>query len=323
MVVELEQASMEQSNKVKPEIQKTKYVWMNGKLVGWDEATVPVMTHALHYGTGVFEGIRGYGTNGNLNLFRLRDHFERLINSAKICDIETKYTADELSEACVMLLRSIEMKDDCYIRPIIFVGFSGINLGFINYPVEAAILAFPFKHYFGKLGLDVCISTWTRLYDPVTPPMAKICGNYVNSVFAKREAAKNGYDEAIMLNVEGKVSEGTGENIFVVKKGKMYTPPIGASILDGITRNTVMELAKEVVGIEVVERDIARSELYTADEVFLTGTAAGIAPVLSIDRRKVAKGTVGPLTRDLGEAYNALVMGRMNYGHDDWVTKVY
>lgn len=295
---------------------------MDGKIVNWDEATVPVMTHGLHYGTGVFEGIRGYGVQDNLVIFRLRDHFERLIASARICDIETKYSPTELEEACLTMLRANGMKEDCYIRPIVFVGFSGINLGFINYPIRAAIIAFPFKHYFNKVGLDVCVSSWTRLYDPVTPPMAKICGNYVNSVFAKREAAKNGFDEAIMLNCDGKVSEATGENIFVIKKGKMYTPGLGASILEGITRNTVIELA-EKLGIETVERDVARSELYTADELFLTGTAAGIAPVVSVDRRPVANGGLGRITRTLSEAYSALVLGKTSYGHDDWVTRVY
>ncbi len=295
---------------------------MDGKLVGWDQATVPVMTHGLHYGTGVFEGIRGYGVEDNLLVFRLRDHFDRLIASARICDIATKYSAQELEEACLAMLRANRMKEDCYIRPITFVGFSGINLGFINYPVSAAIIAFPFKHYFNKVGLDVCVSSWTRLYDAVTPPMAKICGNYVNSVFAKREAAKNGFDEAIMLNCDGKVSEATGENIFVIKKGKMYTPGLGASILEGITRSTVIEIA-EKLGIETVERDVARSELYTADELFLTGTAAGIAPVVSVDRKPVANGGLGKITRTLSEAYSALVLGKTTYGHDDWVTRVY
>ncbi|MDA4112211.1 MAG: branched-chain amino acid transaminase [Thaumarchaeota archaeon] len=317
MVVELE---LEENRK--PEIQKTEFVWMNGKTIGWEDATIPIMTHALHYGTGVFEGIRGYGSGSNLLIFRLRDHFERLINSAKVCDIETKYSAEELMEACLSLIRSNDLREDCYIRPIIFVGFSGINLGFIDYPTESAIVVFPFKHYFSKPGLDVCISSWTRLFDPVTPPLAKICGNYVNSVFAKREAAKNGYDEALMLNTSGKISEGTGENIFVIKKGRMCTPPMGASILDGITRNTIMELAKEFQ-IEIIERDVARSELYTADEVFLTGTAAGIAPVITVDRRVVGDGKVGPLTKSLLEGYSEIVMGKLTLGHDDWVTKVY
>jgi branched-chain amino acid aminotransferase len=317
MVVELES-----DENRKPEIQKTEFVWMNGKTIAWEDGNIPLMTHALHYGTGVFEGIRGYGYGSNVYIFRLADHFERLINSARVCDIEPKYTAVELVDSCLSLIRSNDLREDCYIRPIIFVGFSGINLGFMNYPTEAAIIVFPFKHYFSKPGLDVCISSWTRLYDPVTPPLAKICGNYVNSVFAKREAAKNGYDEALMLNAGGKISEGTGENIFVVRKGRMCTPPMGASILDGITRNTIMELAREF-RIEIIERDVARSELYIADEVFLTGTAAGIAPVLSVDRRQVGDGKVGPITKSLLEGYSEIVMGKMTLGHDDWITKVY
>ena len=318
MVVELESEAPQR----RTEIQKTEFVWMNGKIVSWDEGKVPVMTHALHYGTGVFEGIRGYGVKDNILIFRLHDHFERLINSARVSDIETKYSAEDLDEACIQMLRANKMKEDCYIRPIIFVGFSGINLGFINYPIEAAMVAFPFKQYFVKPGLDVCVSSWLRLYDPVTPSMAKICGNYVNSVFAKREAAKNGYDEAIMLNVDGKVSEGTGENIFLVKKGKMFTPPIGSSILEGITRNTVIELAR-ASEIELIERDIQRSELYTADEIFLTGTAAGVVPVLTVDRRSVGSGKTGPITKALMESYSALVLGKLSLGDNDWVTRVY
>ena len=313
---------MEEEGHAKTEIQKTDFVWMNGKNVAWDKGTVPVMAHALHYGTGVFEGIRGYGVNGNIRIFRLRDHFERLMNSAKVCDIEPRYSVVELEEGCVSLLRANGMRDDCYIRPIMFVGFSGINLGFINYPVETAIIAFPFKQYFSKPGLDVCVSSWTRLYDPVTPPMAKICGNYVNSVFAKRDAAKNGFDEAIMLNSEGKVSEGTGENIFMIKKGKIFTPPLGASILDGITRNTLIDLAKEEA-YDLSEREVARSELYTADEIFLTGTAAGVVPVMTVDRKRVGDGTVGPVTKALAESYLALVLGKRTFGHDDWITEVY
>jgi branched-chain amino acid aminotransferase len=318
----VEELELESERRPTTEIQKTEFVWMNGKIVTWEQGSVPVMTHALHYGTGVFEGIRGYGVNSNVNIFRLRDHYERLMNSARVCDIDSKYSVEELEDATISLLKSNNIKEDCYIRPIMFVGFSGINLGFINYPVETAIIAFPFKQYFTKPGLDVCVSSWTRIYDPVTPPMAKICGNYVNSVFAKRDAAKNGYDEAIMLNAEGKVSEGTGENIFVVKKGKIYTPPIGASILDGITRNTIVELAREN-GLDLIERDISRSELYTSEEVFLTGTAAGVIPVMTVDRKKVGNGTVGPVTKTLAESYSALVLGKMTFGHDDWVTKVY
>ncbi len=319
MVIELESDT---GSYQKTEIQKTDYVWMNGKILDWDKATVPVMTHALHYGTGVFEGIRGYAADGNLLVFRLHDHFERLLESAKVLDMETKYSSSQLEEACLDLLRTNGLKEDCYIRPIVFVGFSGINLGFINYPISTAILAFPFQNYFGKPGLDVCFSTWTRIYDPVTPPLAKICGNYVNSVFAKREAAKNGFDEAIMLNVYGKVSEGTGENIFIVKRNRICTPSTSGSILEGITRNTVIDLARKV-GIDLIERDVARSEVYTADEIFLTGTAAGIAPVLTVDRRPIGRGKVGPITQRLMEIYSDLVLGRDTQGHDEWISRVY
>jgi branched-chain amino acid aminotransferase len=322
MKAELEQRRNNTESKSRTEIQRVDFVWMNGELVSWEDATIPVMSHALHYGTGVFEGIRGYGYNDNLYIFRLREHFARLLESAKICDIECNYTPEELELACLDLIRANKLKVDCYIRPIVFVGFSGINLGFINYPINAAIVVFPFNQYFSKPGLDVCVSSWTRLYDPVTPPMAKICGNYVNSVFAKRDAAKNGYDEAIMLNSAGKVSEATGENIFLVRENELVTPSIGSSILKGLTRETILFLADQM-GIRAVEREVGRSELYTADELFLTGTAAGIAPVLSVDKKRVGNGKVGPVTERLGKAYFDLVVGRETFGRDQWVTQVY
>jgi branched-chain amino acid aminotransferase len=313
----------EERAKPRTEIQKVDFVWMNGELVNWEDATIPVMSHALHYGTGVFEGIRGYGYDDNLYIFRLREHFARLLESAKICDMDCNYSAEELEIACLDLIRANKIKTDCYIRPIIFVGFSGINLGFINYPINSAIVVFPFNQYFSKPGLDVCVSSWTRLYDPVTPPMAKICGNYVNSVFAKRDAAKNGYDEAIMLNSTGKVSEATGENIFLVKDDVLVTPSVGSSILKGLTRDTILFLAEQLK-IRAIEREVARSELYTADEMFLTGTAAGIAPVLSVDKKKVGNGKVGPVTEKLGKAYFDLVVGREPLGsNEQWVTEVY
>ena len=303
-------------------IKKSKYVWMDGKIVQWDRAKISIAAHALHYGTGVFEGIRGYESNGNLLIFRMRDHFERLLSSAKICDIEIQYTADELCQACVDLARANKIKEDCYIRPILFVGFSGIDLSFMKYPSNSAIIAFPFKNYFSKSGLDACVSSWMRICDPVTPPMAKICGNYINSVFAKREAVKNGYDEAIMLNAEGKVAEGSGENIFIVRKGKITTPSLGSSILDGITRNTIIHIAGDL-GMEVQERSVARSELYTADEVFLTGTAAGIIPVLSVDRKTTGNGKTGPITKRLSDAYSDAAHGKSSTGDKNWITCVY
>jgi branched-chain amino acid aminotransferase len=320
MKAEFEQRNSETN--LRAEIQRVDFVWMNGELVDWEDATVPIMSHALHYGTGVFEGIRGYGYNGNLYIFRLREHFARLLESAKICDIECNYSSEELELACLDLIRANKIKADCYIRPIVFVGFSGINLGFINYPINTGIVVFPFSQYFSKPGLDVCVSSWTRLYDPVTPPMAKICGNYVNSVFAKRDAAKNGYDEAIMLNSTGKVSEATGENIFLVRENELVTPSVGSSILKGLTRDAILFLADQL-GIRASEREIARSELYTASEIFLTGTAAGIASVLSVDKRRIGNGKVGPITERLAKAYFDLVVGRETFGREQWVTQVY
>jgi branched-chain amino acid aminotransferase len=312
-----------QKASITPQIQKSKYIWMNGKIVEWDQAKIHVMTHALHYGTGVFEGIRAFAADNNLAVFRLHDHIIRLYESAKVLDLELDYNVNEFEKACIDLLKANDLKEDCYIRPIVFVGYSGIDLGFKDYPIEAAIIAFPFRHYFSKSGLDVCVSSWTRLYDPVTPPLAKICGNYVNSVLAKREALRNGYDEAIMLNAEGKVSEGTGENVFLVKNNSLITPPISSSILQGITRDTVVKIATEE-RLNVIEREVARAELYNADEIFLTGSAAGVVPVLSVDRKKVGNGEVGPITKKIVQKYELVVTGKSSVkGHEDWVTWVY
>lgn len=302
-------------------IEETKHIWMDGKFVDWKEAQVPILTHALHYGTGVFEGIRAYPALGNLLVFRLRDHVERLLESARMYYFDHAYTSIELQNAIIELLRVNDIRASAYIRPLIFVGYGGIGLNFTGFPIRAAIAAFPYGKYFEKPELKVCISTWRRISDESMPPQTKASGNYLNSILAKLEALKTGHDDAILLDHRGMVSEGTGENIFVGKGGQFATPPISSSILAGITRDTVLELAKELE-IDVVEREVSRMELYTADEIFFTGTAAEVTAIVEVDSRKVGTGKMGTRTRRIRDAYSELVNG-LNDRHPDWVTKVY
>lgn len=302
-------------------IEQTKYVWMDGKLVEWDKANVPILTHALHYGTGVFEGIRAYPIDDNLLVFRLGDHVSRLIESAKMYYLEHSYLKKDIEQAILELLKANEIRTSAYIRPLIFVGYGGIGLNFTGFPIKVAITTFPYGKYFDKSELKVCVSNWRRISDESMPPQTKACGNYLNSVLAKLDALKSGYDDAILLDHRATVSEGTGENIFVGKDGHFATPPLSASILKGITRDSVLQLAKEF-GINVVERDISRMELYQADEVFFTGTAAEVTSIVEIDRRKIGTGKIGENTIKIRDAYSQAVCGQ-NAKHKDWITEVY
>ena len=302
---------------------ESNYVWMNGSLVPESEAKVPILTHALHYGTGVFEGIRAYHGEDNVYIFRLREHIQRMLNSAKVYQFNTRYTVEELCGATVELLRKNEIRDSAYIRPIIFVGSrpGGIELGYTGFPVEAAITVFPFKAYFDKTALKVCVSQWRRISEESMPPQAKACGNYLNSSLAKFEARSNGYDEAILLDTRGSVCEGSGENIFLAKEGRLFTPPVSSSILEGITRDCVFHMVKDL-GLDLIERAVARAELYTCDELFFTGTAAGVTPILEVDRRAVGNGEVGRMTALIRDEYNRIVNGKQTkYFH--WLTPVY
>ncbi|HIQ29154.1 MAG TPA: branched-chain amino acid transaminase [Candidatus Caldiarchaeum subterraneum] len=301
--------------------EKPSVVWMDGELVPWEEAKVHIMTHALHYGSAVFEGIRAYHHNGELYIFRLKEHMKRLIDSAKILDISAKYSVDQLCEATVRVLRENRFQTSVYIRPIIFVGAGGIGLDFSNNPVQTAIIALPFSKYFAKTGLRVHVSSWRRIPDSSLPPKAKAAANYVNSILATREAKKAGYDEAILLDHHGYVSEGAGENLFLVKDGIISTPPITASILEGITRNSIMTLCRDL-GYRVVERMISRTELYTADELFFTGTAAEVQPILEVDGRRIADGNPGRITKQLMELYSRVVIGEEEK-YRSWLTPVY
>lgn len=286
------------------------FVWFDGQYLKWEEAKVPIFVHALHYGTAVFEGIRAYSSDDNLYIFRLKEHMERLRKSANVYSFTTRFSADELCEATAELIRKNSIRQSCYIRPLTFVGLHGIDLNVTkNSPTHTTIIIFPFAKYFKGDGISACISSWRRIDDESIPPMAKASGNYLNSVLATQECRRNGYDESILLDRNGNVSEASGENIFVVRNGKLHTPQIADSILEGITRNSAITIAKEL-GYEVVERPISRTELYLADEIFLTGTAAEIIGITKIDGNIVGNGREGSITKSIRENYENIVTGK-------------
>lgn len=285
------------------------FVWFDGQYLKWEEAKVPIFVHALHYGTAVFEGIRAYPSDDNLYIFRLKEHMERLRKSANVYSFTTKFSAEELCKATVELIRKNGIRKSCYIRPLTFVGLHGIDLNVTkNSPTHTTIIIFPFSKYFKGDGISACISSWRRIDDESIPPMAKASGNYLNSVLATQECRRNGYDESILLDRNGCVSEASGENIFVVRNGKLHTPQLSDSILEGITRNTAIIIAREL-GYDVVERPISRTELYLADEIFLTGTAAEIIAITKIDGNIVGNGREGTMTKSIRENYERIVIG--------------
>lgn len=301
-------------------IVEAKYVWMDGEFTEWSKASVHVMTHALHYGTAVFEGIRGYWDGGRVKIFRLRDHIRRLFYSAKVLYMQIPYSPEELEKAIIETVKVNEIRENCYIRPLVYRGYGVIGLNPLKAPVRVAIAAFPFGKYLEEKGVRCCVSSWRRIAIDSQPPAAKMCGNYVNSCLAKVEAVLNGFDEAIFLDSHGYVCEGTGENLFIVRDGVIATPPTVTGILEGITRDTVIRMAKDM-GFEVQERLIARSELYMCDEAFFTGTAAEITPIVSIDNRTVGDGSIGPVTRELRTKYFDVVVGRVPK-YREWITEV-
>jgi branched-chain amino acid aminotransferase len=286
------------------------FVWFDGQYLKWEEAKVPIFVHALHYGTAVFEGIRAYPSDDNLYIFRLKEHMDRLRKSANVYSFTTKFSADELCKAAVDLIRKNGIRESCYIRPLTFVGMHGIDLNVTrNSPTHTTIIIFPFAKYFKGDGISACISSWRRIDDESIPPMAKASGNYLNSVLATQECRRNGYDESILLDRNGCVSEASGENIFVVRNGKLHTPQLSDSILEGITRNTAITIAGEL-GYDVVERPISRTELYLADEIFLTGTAAEIIAITKIDGNIIGNGREGTMTKSIRENYERIVIGK-------------
>ena len=300
----------------------SKFVLLDGKYVTLDKAKVPVTTHAIHYGTSIFEGIRAYWNSKNLFLFRLEDHMKRFRNSGKFYSISLNFTNKQIENAIINLCKKNNMKKTCYIRPFYFVGDYGINLHVTEKaPTNVAIFMFPFGDLFNKKGITAGVSSWRKFSVSSTPPQAKMGGNYLNSILATQEAKRNGYDEAILLDKLGNVSEAPGENIFIVKDDEIITPPLSSSALAGITRDSIFELAKDR-GYKVVIREITRSELYIADEVFLSGTAAEITPIIRIDQNIIGNGKVGIITSELISDYTDVVMNR-NKKYSEWLTPVY
>ncbi|MDQ6909650.1 MAG: branched-chain amino acid transaminase [Actinomycetota bacterium] len=290
-------------------LQKVESIWMDGKLVAWDDAKVHILTHTLHYGSGVFEGVRAYATSQGPAVFRLTDHIHRLFRSAKVYLIDIPYTPEELIEGAKETIRANGL-DACYIRPIVYLGYGEMGLNPLPCPVNVSIAVWPWGTYLGdegvKRGVRMKISTWQR-HDPnAVPVAAKGIGMYVNSSMAKVEALKAGYDEAILLSPQGYVSECTGENLFIVKNGRLLTPPVSAGALEGITQDSVVTIARDL-GIEVHETNILRTDLYLAEEAFLTGTAAEVVPIRSVDDREI--GEPGPITRAIQDTYFATVRG--------------
>lgn len=287
-----------------------KMLWMNGKMVPWEQATVHVMSHALHYGSSVFEGIRVYKTKDGPKVFRLTDHIQRLYDSAKIYRMPIPYEVDELISVCKQIISVNELYNGAYIRPLAMRGYGDVGLApKPDHPVDVAIAAWEWGAYLGadamENGVDVCISSWQRVAPNTIPALAKAGGNYLSSQLISTEAKRLGFAEGIALSTDGTVSEGAGENLFLVKDGKLLTPPATSSILTGITRNTIMQLASRM-GISVVEQSIPREMLYLVDELFFTGTAAEITPVRSVDHIDIGNGSRGPVTEKLQSAFFGL-----------------
>ena len=299
------------------------YIWMNGELVKWEDAKVHVLTHALHYGSGVFEGIRCYETPNGPAVFRLREHMERLERSARMLYMEIGYSVDEMVEAVLETIR-VNKLNSCYIRPIVFRGYGIMGLDPLPAPVDFTIAAWPWGTYLGEgaleEGVDIGVSSWRQRSINAMPPAIKTTGNYVNSSFARIEANAHGYNEAVMLNEEGKVCEGTGENLFIVKDRTIITPPVSDGILEGITRDSIMTIARDR-GYAVEERSMVRTDLYTADECFMTGSAAELVPVRSVDRIKVGSGKAGAITMEIQKAFFAAVKGE-DPAYEAWLERV-
>jgi len=300
----------------------SKFVWFDGKYVPIEKANVPVTTHAIHYGTSIFEGIRAYWNSKNLHIFRLDEHINRFRNSGKYYSISLNFSDKEIKNAIVNLCKKNKMKKSCYIRPFYFVGQYGINLHVTEKaPTQVAVFMFPFGDLFNKKGITAGVSSWRKFSGSSIPPQAKMGGNYLNSILATQESKRNGYDEAILLDKFGNVSEAPGENIFLIINNEIITPPTSSSALKGITRDSVFKLAEDR-DYKVGEREITRSELYIADEIFLSGTAAELTPIIKVDDLKIGNGKVGKITKELMSDYTDVVMNR-NERYSSWLTAVY
>lgn len=305
-------------------VDKLKKIWLEGALVDWDDAKIHVLTHTMHYGLGAFEGIRAYRrADGRTYVFRLREHVQRLMDTCKMITLKPAFSLAEISRACVEILQANGMAEG-YIRPLVYVGDGAMGVYAPDNPVRTVVVAWKWGAYLGQgaieNGVRAKVSSWCRHHIHVSLAKGKIMGQYTNSTLAKREAKACGYDEAILMDVNGYVSEGSGENLFIVKKGKLITPPLSASILEGVTRDTVLALAREE-GIPVSEEMLTRDQLFLADEAFFTGTAAEITPIREVDGRVIGEGTVGPITKRLQARFFDVVKGS-DASHPEWLTLV-
>jgi branched-chain amino acid aminotransferase len=303
---------------------KTDKIWHNGKFIHWEDAKIHVLSHVVNYGSGVFEGVRCYLTEQGPAIFRLREHMQRLVNSAHIYRMDSPFTVDELSKAALDLVQANKL-DACYVRPILFRGYGDIGVDPMGCPIEVYMACWEWGKYLGeeaiRSGIDVCVSSWNRPAPNTLPQMAKAVANYMNSQLIKMEAKANGYAEGIALDVNGYVSEGSGENIFIVTNGSLITPPLANSSLPGITRHSIVAICQDL-GISVAEQMIQREALYIADEVFFTGTAAEITPVRTVDRIKVGGGTRGPITKRIQDEFFAITSGKKPDRHG-WLSPVH
>ncbi len=300
----------------------SKYVWFDGKYILTENAKVPITTHAIHYGTSIFEGIRAYWNRKNLYVFRLDEHVKRFRRSGQFYSISLNFSDKVITDAITGICKKNKIKRSCYIRPFYFVGDYGINLHVTEKaPTSVAIFTFPFGNLFNKNGISAGVVSWRKFSDMSTPSQAKMGGNYLNSIIATQEAKRNGVDEAILLDHNGNVSEAPGENIFIVRNGQLITPSLASSALEGITRDAVIKIAKDL-DIDVTERYITRSELVMSDEIFLTGTAAEITPIISMDSKKIGNAKPGNLTKKIMQAYTDIVMNK-NDDYSHWLTEVY
>ena len=304
-------------------IPKAEWIWMNGQLVPWDEAKVHVLVHGLHYGSSVFEGMRAYDTPSGPAIFRLAEHVDRMLYSCQVFRLPVPFSRAEIIDAILETVRA-NKHQACYIRPLVFRGFGGLPLDGRENPVEVVVATWEWGAYLGEgalsQGVEVSVSSWRRMAPGTLPALAKIGGQYVNSQLAAMEAHDQGFSEAIMLDVNGYLSEGSGENLFLVRDGVIYTPPLAASVLLGVTRDTILTLAREL-GYQVQEEFLAREILYLADEIFMTGTAAEVTPVRAVDGITIGSGQRGPVTQALQEAFFAVVRGEAQDRHG-WLTFV-
>ncbi|MCL2339324.1 MAG: branched-chain amino acid transaminase [Actinomycetia bacterium] len=302
-------------------INETDFIWKNGTLVPWADATTHVLTHALHYGTAVFEGIRCYKTDTGSEIFRLRDHMQRLVNSARLIMMELPYSTDELVAAAIETVRANQMTE-CYIRPLAYRGYGSMGVNPLSAPIDVIIAVWPWGDYLGEealeSGVKVAISTWRQRSVNALPGAVKSSASYLNSGLANIEVTGNGYNEAILLNENGMVAEGSGENIFIVKRGVLITPPLSDGVLEGLTRDSIIQVARDL-DYEVQERSLVRTDLYLADEVFFTGTAAEFTPINSIDNRPIGK--PGPVTKELQARFFDIVHGRVPE-YEAWMARL-